>query len=101
MRSSDGSSDVCSSDLIVVEGRIWLELDDGTEVELHAGDVAVQQGNRHACRTKGEGPATMAFFLVGPTMPCSRWRPSFDRRGNDLFYRATKNGKTTLLNSSN
>src|SRR3546814_2690014 len=37
---------------IVVEGRIWLELDDGTEVELHAGDVAVQQGNRHAWRNK-------------------------------------------------
>lgn len=50
---------------IVVEGRIWLELDDGNEVELRAGDIAVQQGTRHAWRNKSDAPATIAFVLIG------------------------------------
>ena len=54
---------------IVVKGRIWLELDDGAEVELQAGDVAVQQGNRHAWRNKSDAPATIAFVLVGTAKP--------------------------------
>lgn len=54
---------------IVVEGRIWLELDDGKEVELRAGDVAIQQGTRHAWRNKGDAPATIAFVLIGTAKP--------------------------------
>jgi len=49
---------------IVLDGEIWLELDDET-VHLSAGDVAVQNGTRHAWRNKGDRPATMAFVLVG------------------------------------
>jgi len=54
---------------IVLDGEIWLELDDGAEVHLRKGDVAVQCGTRHAWRNKGTLPATMAFVLIGATRP--------------------------------
>lgn len=50
---------------IVLDGEIWLELDDGAEVHLKSGDVVVQCGTRHAWRNKGMQAATMAFVLVG------------------------------------
>ncbi len=37
----------------MLEGEIWLELDDGAEVHLREGDVAIQCGTRHAWRNKG------------------------------------------------
>ncbi|KOF13882.1 cupin [Ensifer adhaerens] len=54
---------------VVLEGDIWLELDDGAEVHLRQGDVAIQCGTRHAWRNKGTSPATMAFILIGATRP--------------------------------
>ena len=50
---------------VVLDGEITLELDDGKEVLLKKHDVAVQQGNRHAWRNKGDKPATMLFVLMG------------------------------------
>ncbi|QPB22734.1 cupin domain-containing protein [Rhizobium sp. 007] len=50
---------------IVLKGEIWLELDDGAEVHLRQGDVAIQCGTRHAWRNRGSSPATMAFVLIG------------------------------------
>lgn len=50
---------------IVLDGEIWLELDDGAVVHLQQGDVVVQCGTRHAWRNKGTRAATMAFVLVG------------------------------------
>lgn len=50
---------------IVLDGTIWLELDDGKETLLNKGDVVVQQATRHAWRNKGDHPATMAFILIG------------------------------------
>ena len=50
---------------VVLNGEITLELDDGQEVLLKQHDVAVQQGNRHAWRNKGDKPATMLFVLMG------------------------------------
>lgn len=50
---------------IVIEGEIWLELDDGVEVHLRRGDVLVQGGTRHAWRNKGTQAATLAFVLLG------------------------------------
>jgi hypothetical protein len=50
---------------IVLDGEVWLELDDGEEVHLRAHDVVVQNGTRHAWRNKGARPATMAFVLIG------------------------------------
>ena len=50
---------------IVLEGEIWLELDDGAEVHLRQGDVVIQCGTRHAWRNKGTQPATLGFVLIG------------------------------------
>ncbi len=50
---------------IVLDGEIWMELDDGAEVHLRQGDVVVQCGTRHAWRNKGDRTATMCFVLIG------------------------------------
>jgi len=50
---------------IVLDGEIWLELDDGVQTLLTAGDVAVQCGTRHAWRNKSSRPTTMVFVLIG------------------------------------
>ena len=50
---------------IVLEGEVWLELDDGKQVHLKAHDVVVQNGTRHAWRNKTDKPVKMAFVLVG------------------------------------
>ena len=50
---------------IVLEGEIWLELDDGTMTHLRQHDVIVQNGTRHAWRNKSNSPTKMAFVLLG------------------------------------
>jgi mannose-6-phosphate isomerase-like protein (cupin superfamily) len=49
----------------VISGEVWLELDDGEEVRLRAGDTVVQNGTRHAWRNKGSEPCRMVGFIVG------------------------------------
>ena len=49
----------------VISGEAWLELDDGVEVHLRAGDTVVQNGTRHAWRNKGSEPCRMVTILVG------------------------------------
>ena len=49
----------------VVSGEVWLELDDGEEVHLRAGDTVVQNGTRHAWRNKSSEPCRMVVFLLG------------------------------------
>lgn len=50
---------------VVVEGEVWLELDDGVEVHLRTGDCVVQNGTRHAWRNHGDTTARMVVVLVG------------------------------------
>ena len=50
---------------VVLDGEVWLELDDGKTVHLKEHDVVVQNGTRHAWRNKGTKPVTMAFVLIG------------------------------------
>jgi mannose-6-phosphate isomerase-like protein (cupin superfamily) len=50
---------------VVLEGEVWLELDDGAEVLLEPGDTVVQNGTRHAWRNRGDAPARLVAFLVG------------------------------------
>jgi mannose-6-phosphate isomerase-like protein (cupin superfamily) len=52
---------------IVLSGEITLELDDGIETVLRAGDVNVQNGTRHRWHNRGTEPAVMACFMVGGT----------------------------------
>jgi hypothetical protein len=50
---------------IVLDGEVWLELDDGKQIHLQQHDVVVQNGTRHAWRNKSEKPVKMAFVLIG------------------------------------
>ena len=50
---------------IVLEGELYLELDDGTEVRCPAGTCIVQNGTRHAWHNRGDVPAVLAFVLLG------------------------------------
>ena len=50
---------------LVLDGELWLELDDGETVHLFAGDIVVQQATRHGWRNKGQHPATIAFVMLG------------------------------------
>lgn len=50
---------------IVLDGEIWLELDDGQVQHLRKHDVIIQNGTRHAWRNRGERPALLAFVLIG------------------------------------
>ena len=49
---------------IVLAGHVVLELDDGSETPLGAGDVVVQRGTNHAWVNPGDEHARMAFVLV-------------------------------------
>lgn len=48
---------------IVLEGEIWLVLDD-SEVLLKAGDVCVQRGTDHAWANRSDKVCRVAFILV-------------------------------------
>ena len=50
---------------IVLDGEIWLELDEGRSTLLRRHDVVVQNGTRHAWRNKSDRNATLAFVLIG------------------------------------
>jgi len=49
---------------VVMSGSIALELDDGVEVQLRAGDVLVQRGTIHKWINRSSDPCTMAFVLI-------------------------------------
>lgn len=50
---------------VVLSGEIVLELDDGAEVTLKAGDTVVQNGTRHAWHNRGDVAAVIAVGLIG------------------------------------
>ena len=49
----------------VLAGEVWLELDDGAQVHLHAGDCVVQNGTRHAWRNRSSSPCVILVAIVG------------------------------------
>jgi quercetin dioxygenase-like cupin family protein len=49
----------------VLDGDLWLELDDGQLTRLGPGDTVVQNGTRHAWRNLSANPATVAVVQVG------------------------------------
>jgi hypothetical protein len=49
----------------IISGEVWLELDNGVEVHLRAGDTVVQNGTRHAWRNKSSKPCRMVVCLIG------------------------------------
>lgn len=58
---------------LIVSGEVWLELDDGAEVLLRAGDCVVQNGARHRWRNPSSEPCVMAVAQIGAAR-----RPSKD-----------------------
>jgi Cupin domain len=50
---------------LVLEGSMVVELDDGAERELTAGDWIVQNGIWHATRNPSDRPCRVVFFIVG------------------------------------
>jgi quercetin dioxygenase-like cupin family protein len=49
---------------IVLEGEIWLVLDDGSETLLRPGDVCIQRGTDHAWVNRSDQPTRIVFILV-------------------------------------
>jgi hypothetical protein len=50
---------------VLLEGELWLELDDGEQRLLQVGDVIIQQSTRHAWRNRSSRPAKALFFMLG------------------------------------
>jgi quercetin dioxygenase-like cupin family protein len=51
--------------VMVLDGDLWLELDDGQLTRLGPGDAVAQNGTRHARRNLSAKPATIAVVQVG------------------------------------
>jgi mannose-6-phosphate isomerase-like protein (cupin superfamily) len=50
---------------VVVSGEVVLELDDGAEVVLKAGDCVIQNGTRHAWHNHSSQRCVVAFSVMG------------------------------------
>ena len=60
---------------IVLDGTIGLELDDGVEVTLNAGDVVVQNGTRHRWHNRGTTTARLLAVTIGAHNDIEGGRP--------------------------
>jgi Cupin domain len=49
----------------VVAGVVTMELEDGTQIDLQAGDAYVQNGTAHGWRNRGAADATIALVVLG------------------------------------
>ncbi len=50
---------------VVISGEVVMELDDGAEVLLKAGDCVVQNGTRHAWYNRSAENCVIAYSLIG------------------------------------
>jgi len=50
---------------LVISGEVFLELDDGQEVHLRAGDAVIQHGTRHSWHNRTEEPCVVFVTLLG------------------------------------
>jgi len=64
---------------VIVFGEVNLELDDGAEVLLKAGDYVIQNGTRYASHNRSSGKYVISVAIVG----AERRSPS---RGNYEEY---------------
>lgn len=51
--------------VMVVDGEVWLELDNGETTRLQQHDFVIQNGTRHGWRNKSSAPATILAILIG------------------------------------
>jgi mannose-6-phosphate isomerase-like protein (cupin superfamily) len=54
---------------VVLSGEVWLELDDGEQVQLHAGDCVIQNGTCHALHNRSSEPVSIFVAIVGAQRP--------------------------------
>ena len=50
---------------VILSGEVYLELDDGAEVLLKAGDCVIQNGTRHAWHNRSSQNCVVAVAIVG------------------------------------
>lgn len=50
---------------VIVSGEVYLELDDGAEVHLKAGDCVIQNGTRHAWHNRSSEKCVISIAIVG------------------------------------
>lgn len=50
--------------VVVISGAVDMEMDDGLEVRLEAGDVLVQRGTYHSWANRGTVPCRLAAVLI-------------------------------------
>jgi len=50
---------------VILSGELWLELDDGADTRLTAGDVVIQNGTRHRWQNRSNQPTTMLGVMIG------------------------------------
>jgi mannose-6-phosphate isomerase-like protein (cupin superfamily) len=50
---------------VIVYGEVYLELDDGAEVLLKAGDCVIQNGTRHAWHNRSSEKCVISVAIVG------------------------------------
>lgn len=51
--------------VIILEGELWLELEEGDAVLLRQGDVVIQNGTWHAWHNRTDHPAVIAAISLG------------------------------------
>ena len=50
---------------VILSGEVYLELDDGAEVLLKAGDCVIQNGTRHAWHYRSSEKCVISVAIVG------------------------------------
>ena len=50
---------------VIVSGEVYLELDDGAEFRLKAGDCVIQNGTRHAWHNRSSEKCVISVAIVG------------------------------------
>jgi hypothetical protein len=58
------STDTVDIDLVIA-GEVFLEIEDGSEVRLAAGDTVVLGGTGHAWHNRSDAPATLLIVMYG------------------------------------
>jgi mannose-6-phosphate isomerase-like protein (cupin superfamily) len=51
--------------VVVLSGKLWLEVDDGKAVELSQGDSVIQNGTRHAWHNRSSVPCQIVSATIG------------------------------------
>lgn len=60
---------------ICMSGECVMELDDGAEVDMKAGDVMVQRGTWHGWANRSDKPCQIAFILIGAKEAANHLHP--------------------------